>query len=100
MGQTAEERIFGGSTRRGGDKRWEQKVATSYCRLRGGKGLGKWWEKKGRWGVGVDATCPRCGKEDDTPDHIVFRCSKIKGVKDEKGRGRREWGFDGIAEKR
>ena len=42
-------------------------------------------------GRGVDTTCPRCGEEEDTPDHIVFRCSKIERVKDKKGRGRREW---------
>ena len=29
---------------------WERKAVTNYCRLRGGKGVGKWWEKKvGRW---------------------------------------------------
>ena len=26
---------------------------------------------------------------DDTPDHIVFRCMKIKRIKDVEGRGRR-----------
>ena len=68
---------------------WGRKAATNYCRLCGGKGLGNWWENKvGRW---VDATCPRCGVEEDTPDHIVFRCSKIERGKDKEGKGRREW---------
>ena len=35
-----------------------------------------------------DAVCPRCGEEDDTPDHIVFRCMGIKRIKDVKGKGK------------
>ena len=64
-----------------------RKAVTNYCRLRGGKGIGRWWnEKIGRI---EDAECPRCREEEDTPDHIVFRCRNIRRVKDEKGR--REW---------
>ena len=63
---------------------WSRKAATNYCRLWGGKGLGNWWENK--VGRGVDATCPRCGLEEDTPDHIVFRCRKVERVKDKEGR--------------
>ena len=45
---------------------------TNHCRLRGGKGIGRWWnEKRGRM---EDAECPRCRMEEETPDHIVFRC--------------------------
>ena len=80
---------------------------TSYCRLRGGKGLGRWWENK--VGCVEDDTCPiaRRGEEEDTPDNIVFRCRKIKRVKDQKGR--REWvrerelrwdSWDALAEKK
>ena len=29
--------------------------------------------------------------EEDTLDHIVFRCRKIERVKDKEGKGRREW---------
>ena len=29
--------------------------------------------------------CPRCGEEEDTPDHIVFQCRKARRVKDKKG---------------
>ena len=67
---------------------WKRRAVTSYCRLRGGKGIGRWWENK----VGhVDnATCrPKCEREDQTPEHNVFRCKKIKRLKDI--RDRREW---------
>ena len=57
---------------------WKRKAATNYCRLRGGKGIRSWW-------------ITRCGEEEETPDHIVFRCRKIKRMKYAKGRGRREW---------
>ena len=26
--------------------RWRRKAVTNYCRLRGGKGIGRWWNKK------------------------------------------------------
>ena len=26
---------------------WRRKAVTNYCRLRGGKGMGKWWERSG-----------------------------------------------------
>ena len=71
---------------------WERKAVTNYCRLRGGKGIGRWWLN--RIGKLDDAVCPGCGEEEEeeTPDHIVFRCRKIKRIKDVKGKGRREWG--------
>ena len=25
---------------------WRREAVTSYCRLRGGKGIGRWWNKK------------------------------------------------------
>ena len=31
--------------------------------------------------------CPRCGEEEKSPDHIVFRCMGIKTLKDIRGRG-------------
>ena len=34
----------------------------------------------------AEAECPRCEVEEETPDHIVFRCRKIKRVKDTRGR--------------
>ena len=37
----------------------------------------------------MDAECRRCGLEEETPDHIVFRCKNIRRVNDE--RGRRAW---------
>ena len=37
-------------------------------------------------------------EEEETPDHIVFRCTKIRRVEDE--RGRREWARkEGVGEK-
>ena len=50
---------------------WRRKAVTNYRRLRGGKGIGSWWEKK--IGRTDDETCPKCGEE-------------VKGE-----RGRREW---------
>ena len=38
---------------------------------------------------GEEAEYPQCGEEEQTPDHIVFRCRKVRRVRDEKGR--REW---------
>ena len=32
---------------------------------------------------------PKCGEEEQTPEHIVFRCRKVRRVKGEKGR--RDW---------
>ena len=53
--------------------------------LRGGKGIGRWWNKK--IGRTEDAECPRYGMgEEKTLDHIVFRCKNIWRVKDERGR--------------
>ena len=66
---------------------WRRHAVTNYCQLRGGKGIGRWWD--GKTGRVQDAGCPRCGEEEETPEHIVFRCGKVRRVKDEKGR--REW---------
>ena len=63
---------------------WRRKAVTNYCRLRGGKGIERWWEKK--IGRTEDDLCPKCGEEEQTPDHVVW---KVRRVKDE--RGRREW---------
>ena len=65
---------------------WKTVALTNYyCRLRGRKGIGRWWGNK----VGhVDkAKSPRYGEE--APDHIVFQSRRIKRVKDVRGRG--EW---------
>ena len=35
------------------------------------------------------AECPKCEEEEQTPDHVMFRCRKVRRVKDEKGR--RDW---------
>ena len=63
---------------------WKRKAVTNYCRLRGGKGIGKWWER--RIGLIDDAMCPRCREEEQSeeqsPDHIMFRCMGIKRLKD------------------
>ena len=66
---------------------WLRKTVTNYCRLRRGKGIGRWWEKKIRW-IEEDV-CLKCGEEEQTPGHIVFWCGKVRRVRDE--RGRREW---------
>ena len=66
---------------------WKRKAVTNYCRLRGGKGIGRWWGC--RVGHVDDARYPRCGEEEETPGHIVFRCRKVRRVRDE--RRRREW---------
>ena len=44
---------------------------TSYCQLRGGNGIGSWWDKK--IGRTEDGMCLKCGEEAQTPDHVVFR---------------------------
>ena len=66
---------------------WKTKVVTSYCRLQGGKGIGKWWEEK--IGQAEEARRPRCGEEEETPEHVVFWYMGIKRVKEI--RKRREW---------
>ena len=66
---------------------WRRKAVTNYCRLRGGKGIGRWWDEKIK--RVEEAGCPRCGEGEEMPEHIVFRCGNIRRVKDEKGR--REW---------
>ena len=60
---------------------WRRKAVTNYCRLRGGKGIGRWWDDK--IGRVEDSECPKCGEEEQTPDHIV---GKVRRVRDEKGR--------------
>ena len=71
---------------------WRRKAVTNYCRLRRGKGIGRWWEKK--IGRSEEDGCPKCGEEEQTPDHIVFPCRKVRRVKDERGSGSREWARD------
>ena len=66
---------------------WRRKAVTNYCRLRGGKGIGRWWNEK--IGRVEDAECLRCGEEEETSEHIVFQCGNIRRVEDE--RGKREW---------
>ena len=68
----------------GGIKRamgWRRKAVTNYCRLRGGKGIGRWWNDK--IGRVECAECPKCGEKEQTPDHIVFLYRKVRRVKDE-----------------
>ena len=81
ISQAAEEEVSGeGRTWRaviGRAMKWKWKAVTNYCRLRGGKGIGRW--------------CPKCGEKEQTPDHIVFRCGKVRRVRDERRTGRREW---------
>ena len=67
--------------------KWWRKAITNYGQLRGGKGIGRRWDEK--IGRVENAGCPRCGEEEETPEHIVFWCGNIRRVKDEKGR--REW---------
>ena len=43
VGKAAEEGLFGGRRAMG----WRLKAASNYCRLRGGKGIGRWWEMLG-----------------------------------------------------
>ena len=83
---------------------WKRKAVTNYCRLRGGKGIGKWWENK--IGRTQSAVCPRC-REEESPEHVVFRCMGIRRLKD--AWGRREWveendmrwdGWEALASKR
>ena len=65
---------------------WQRKAVANYCRLLGGKDIGKRW--KNRIGRTDDAVCPRC-REEESLDHIVVRCMGITRLKDI--RGRREW---------
>ena len=59
---------------------WRREAVTSYCRLRGGKGIGRWWNKK--IGRVDDAGCPRCGeKEEITVDCEGERASGGGGTR-------------------
>ena len=64
--------------------KWKRKAVTNYCRLRGGKGIGRWWNDK--IGRVEGEEWPKCGEEDQTPDNIVFRCGKVRRVNDDEGR--------------
>ena len=69
--------------------KWRRKAVTNYCRLRGGKGIGRWWDDKiGR----VEGTeCPKCAEEEQTPDHIVlWEGHKGEGRKGKEGMGKGE----------
>ena len=91
MGETEEKGVFRGG-RGGRDHKSDEVEAgavTNYCRLRGGKGIGRWWEA--RIGQAEDGRCPRCGEEEKIPDHIVFRSREIRRTRDVKGRDRRRW---------
>ena len=55
-----------------------EEETVNYCRLRGGKGIGRWWGCK--VGHAAESESPRCGEEEETPDHIVFRCKKGMGA--------------------
>ena len=68
-----------------------RKAVTNYCRLRGGKGIGRWCNDK--IGRVEGAECPKCGEEEQTPDHIVFRCGKVRRAKDERENGVRLVGW-------
>ena len=59
-------------------------AVTNFCRLRGGKGIGRWWNE--RIARTEDAVCPRCGEEEQMPDHVVFRGRNVRRVADGRGR--------------
>ena len=69
--------------------KWKREAVTNYCRLRGGKGIGRWWSDK--IGRVEGAECAKCGEKEQIPDHIVFQCVKVRRVRDKSGRGRMEW---------
>ena len=60
---------------------WRRKAVTNCSGLRGGKGIGRWWDEK--IGRIKDAGCQRCGEEEETLEYIVFRYGNIRRVKDE-----------------
>ena len=89
MGKTTKKRVPGGSRGQGNCSNWQSdEVATSSSdkslQVMGREGMGRWWSK--RIGQAEDARCPRCGLDEETSDHIVFQCTEIRRVKDEKGR--------------
>ena len=43
---------------------WRRRPVTNYCRLRGGKGIGRWWGFKVEHAA--ESECPRCGEEEET----------------------------------
>ena len=47
--------------------------------------IGRWWGCK--VGNAAESECPRCGEEEKTPDHMVFRCREIRRLKDEREGG-------------
>ena len=44
------------------------------------------WHRKKKIGRAEEDVCPKCEEEEQTPDHVVFRCRKVRRVKDERGR--------------
>ena len=81
VGQAAEEEVSGGGWKRGRGYWQGDGMATegsnqllSAARRKGhGEGVGK-----EDWTGG--------GEEEQTPDHVVFRCGKVRRVRDERGR--------------
>ena len=41
--------------------KWKREAVTTYCQLRGGKGIGRWWSDK--IGRVEGAECPKCGRK-------------------------------------
>ena len=59
------------------ERGWKRMAVMKYCRLRGGKGIWRWWENKiGR----RDDDNAVWGGRRETLEHIVFRCRKIKRI--------------------
>ena len=65
---------------------WRRKAVTNYCRLRGGKGIGRWWNEN-RTGGGCRMS--KMWRRGGNARAYRVRCGNIRRVKD--GRGRREW---------
>lgn len=64
-------------------------------RQRSSKSRPKCWENNvGRMD---DAICPRCGEADDIPDHVVFRCMKIRRIKESELGRTTEGGLAGMS---
>ena len=93
LGQAAEEKVSGGGWKRGRGYWQGDGMATegsnqllSAARRKGhGEVVGK-----GDW-TGRRGWVPKMWGGRANSGHIVFRCGKARGVRDERGRGRSEW---------
>ena len=74
--------------------RWRRKAVMNYCRLRGRKGIGRWWE--GKIGRTEEDVCPKYRKS----RRRTTEGSKSEGRKGTERLGKGKWdSWDALASK-